>query len=101
MESISIMDGLILTIVSMIVVFATLASIWGLIELVARYLIKDEELVDKSTDLQKSTPLSSEPNKEMTAKPEHQKIAELLALILASEDESDKKFEIIESKRIK
>lgn len=31
----------------------------------------------------------------------HQQVAELMALVLASEDASNKKFEIVESKRIK
>lgn len=35
MESINIMDGLILTIVSILVVFVVLAAIWGLVEIVS------------------------------------------------------------------
>ena len=36
MDSISIYDGLILTVISMLVVFIVLAGIWGLIEITSR-----------------------------------------------------------------
>lgn len=99
MESISIMDGLVLTIISMLVVFVVLAAIWGLVEIVSS-LINQQKPTEESVKAQSATPHpgtvhSIVPNKK------HQQVAELIALVLASEDEPNKKFEIIESKRIK
>lgn len=99
MESINIMDGLILTIVSILVVFVVLATIWGLVEIVSS-LINQQEPVEESVGTQ---PSASQPQTVSPLAPNktHQQVAELMALVLASEDASNKKFEIVESKRIK
>src|SRR5699024_12748591 len=47
-SSISNMDGLVLTIVSMLVVFIVLAAIWGLVEMVSA-LISRQEPTEEST----------------------------------------------------
>lgn len=95
MDTITIYDGLMLTIVAMLVVFLVLASIWGLVELVAKFMTTDEPN-------SKAIPAGSpSPQPEMSDNPKHKKAAEIIALVLASEDETDKKFEIVESKRIR
>lgn len=101
MESISIMDGLTLTIVSMLVVFIVLAAIWGLIEIIARFVQSAETEVETSEARQSTSSVAATPTDNLTANAKHQEVAELMALVLASEDEANKKFEIVESKRIK
>ena len=98
MDSISIYDGLILTVISMMVVFIVLAAIWGLIEITSR-LVGGTETMTESIDKQAAPektggPVVLTPNKKPRT------AAEMIALILASEDEPDKKFEITESKRV-
>ena len=104
METISIMDGLVLTVVSMIVVFVVLGSIWGLVELVSKF-IKQSEPATGSIGAQPTTPQPSathpQASKTLNVNKKHQQVAELMALVLASEDEPNKKFEIVESKRVK
>ena len=100
MESISIYDGLMLTVVSMAIVFAILAALWGVIEVVAR-MVAEPESVNIPTDKSKYTETLSQNLNNGSTKHKHQRVAELMALILASEDEPNKKFEITESKRIK
>lgn len=99
MDSINIYDGLVLTIISIAVVFIVLASIWGLIEVVSRIVNGSEpamELVRQPIAPVKTPQVESvSPNKK------NQFAAEMMALILASENEPGKKFEIVEAKRIK
>lgn len=104
METISIGDGLVLTVVSMLVVFIVLSSIWGLVEFVSKFVNKQEPVPE--IDLTGSTKKEQVPSNllapdTLTPKEKHQQVAELMALVLASEDEPNKKFEIIESKRVK
>lgn len=105
METFTIMDGLILTIISMVVVFIVLSLIWGLIEVVAKLFHKQEEITAEMQPpiLSESiTPVKiEEHSKLLTSNTKHQKVAELMALILASENQQDKKFEIVETKRVK
>lgn len=100
MESISIMDGLTLTIVSMLVVFGLLAAIWGLIEIIARFVQSTETEAETSEARQSVTPSPTHTDN-LAPNAKHQEVAELMALVLASEDEANKKFEIVETKRIK
>ena len=95
MDTITIYDGLILTIVAMVVVFIVLASIWGLVELVAKFMMIGEP---SSQAIPAENP---SPQPEISDNPKHKKTAEIIALVLASEDEPDKKFEIFKSKRIR
>ena len=95
MDTITIYDGLVLTVVAMLVVFIVLASIWGLVELVAKFISNDDPTLEAVLVPSPMTyPKTSE-------NPHHKKAAEIIALVLASEDEPDKKFEIIASKRIR
>ena len=96
MESISIIDGLMLTVVSMLTVFVVLIALWGITELTAK-LVNGSEKVESTPAPAKPKPAVNNlaPNKK------HQQVAELVALALASDDEPNKKLEIQESKRIK
>lgn len=94
MDTITITDGLILTVVAMLVVFLVLASIWGLVELVAKFM-------PTSTKPTTEIPVTALSTNNTVENPKHKKVAEIIALVLASEDKPDKKFEIVESKRIK
>ncbi len=104
METISILDGLTLTVASMLVVFTVLAAIWGLVEVTSK-LVQSSETDAGSTEMSQPTasqaiaPQST--TNTLAPNSKHQKVAELMALVLASEDEPNKKFEIVESQRIK
>lgn len=104
MESITIMDGLILTVVSMLVVFTILAAIWGLVELVSKLINHSDAELETvgapSTNTQTSGTKAQAANT-LAPNQKHQQVAELMALVLASEYEPNKKFEIVESKRVK
>lgn len=100
MDSISIFDGLVLTVVSMLVVFIVLASIWGLVELTARFINVEEVQLDSESSKQIIPSELKDPST-LSANKAHQQAAELISLVLASEDQPDKNFEIVESKRIK
>jgi len=105
MESISIIDGLALTVVSMLVVFTILAAIWGLIELISKFITDNDPQTDtikQAQTKQDSRPTPSSTNTDaLTPNAKQHQVAELIALVLASEDEPNKKFEIVESERIK
>lgn len=96
METISIMDGLGLTIIAMVVVFIVLSSIWGLVELVAKFMVVTTEPGLDATSVMKEPTVN-----QTTENPQYKIAAEIIALVLASEDQPNKKFEIVESKRIK
>lgn len=95
MDTITIYDGLILTVIAMLTVFIVLALIWGLVELIAKFMTDPEPL---SEEILAPNPM---PQREMHKNPKHKIAAEIIALVLASEDEPDKKFEIVASKRIR
>lgn len=97
MDTITIYDGLILTVVAMLVVFIVLALIWGFVELVAKLLPNDEPVPEPAL----ASNVRPTPHHNTNENPKHKKAAEITALVLASEDEPDKKFEIVESKRIR
>ena len=95
MDTITIYDGLILTVIAMLTVFIVLALIWGLVELVAKFISTDEPTLEAVLAPSPITyPKTSE-------NPKHKKAAEIIALVLASEYEPDKKFEIFAAKRIR
>ena len=98
MESISLADGLILTVVSMLLVFLVLGAIWLLIELVSKF-IGESPMETGHKPAPVSTNLAGK-TESLAENEEHKFVAEMMALVLASEDEPDRKFEIVESKRI-
>lgn len=104
MDTLSLVDGLSLTIVSLLVVFGVLAAIWGIIEIIAKIVQATETESDTSSQpsASKSQQTKTQTNtNQLTPNTKHQQVAELMALVLASEDEPGKKFEIVESKRLK
>lgn len=105
MESISIMDGLVLTVVSMLVVFSVLTALWGLTELTAKLVNRNEQPADSpaapATAGGLAHPTASPVNTALTPNPKHQLVAELMALTLASQDQPNAKLEIHETLRIK
>src|SRR5699024_2289068 len=100
MESTSNADGLVLTIVSMLVVFIVLAANCWLVEMFSA-LISRQEHTEESTKSSLTTSHPQTVHHQMIPNKKYQQVAELTALVLASEDKPNKKFEIIESKRVK
>lgn len=88
-------DGLIVTLVAILVVFVILASIWGLMELVHKVTKGMTDSKQPASSLEKF----QEPQFEIDKKREM--VAALTALIRAHEEKPAKKYEIIEIKRIK
>lgn len=104
MDSITIMDGLILTVVSMLTVFAILSAIWGLVELISKIVNHQDtalETVRAPSTNNKTFVSKFRTSNTLTPNRKHRQVAELMSLVLASEDEANKKFEIVESKRVK
>lgn len=98
MESISLIDGLVLTVVSMLLVFLVLTAIWFLIDLVSKF-IGDSPI--ETTNTPTLVPVNQPGETDtLIENQEYKLVAEMMALILASEDEPNRKFEIVESKRI-
>ncbi|MGP6139865.1 MULTISPECIES: OadG family protein [unclassified Jeotgalibaca] len=88
MESFNMMDGLVVTVISMVFVFSVLASLWGLTELVHRFSAESKmEVPAVSPDLI--------PDKQ------RETVAVLTAIIAAHETNPAKKYEVVEVKRIK
>lgn len=88
-------DGLIVTLVAMIVVFVILAAIWGLMELVHKCL--PENLAADQSAVSPENLL--EPH--LLKDEKREIIAALAALIRAHEEHPAKKYEIIEVKRLR
>lgn len=94
METISLIDGLILTVVSMLLVFIVLGTIGFLIDVVAKF-VGESEVVTTPVPVKQT--VSTNPLQENQ---ENKFVAEMMALVLASEDEPNRKFEVVETKRI-
>lgn len=101
MESISLFDGFILTIVSMILVFLVLGAIGVLTDVIAKFVNEEESTVEKASIQQAERKKRTYTKESLKADNENQFVAEMMALVLASEDEPNRKFEVVESKRIK
>lgn len=102
MESINLGDGLVLTVVSMLLVFLVLAAIWLLIELVAKFVHEPESTTEKAQGATQQ-PTDKELMKQdlLQSNSDYQFVAEMMALVLASEGQTDRKFEVVKSERIK
>ena len=83
----NIFDGLILTVIAMVVVFVVLGALWGVTEFVHRFSAEPEILIEEFVDLESDD--------------EREKVAVLTALVMAYEAQPAKKFEVVEVKRIK
>lgn len=102
METISLGDGLVLTIVSIALVFLVLAMIGVLTDYVAKVVHREEPISPE--DAVEAEPAVSTTARETglsPANPENQFVAEMTALVLASENQPDRKFEVVESKKIR
>lgn len=98
MESISLIDGLVLTVISMLLVFLVLGAIGLLINLISKWL---GESPSESIETDRLLPANTEVvTDSLAVNEEYQFVAEMMALVLASEDEPGRKFEVVESKRI-
>lgn len=91
MEQFSFMDGVMVSIVSMVVVFGVLAALWGLTELVHRVSTDKKPLLEAET----VAPVVLQSDKQ------RETAAVLTAIIAAHETNPGKKFEVVEVKRIK
>lgn len=102
METISLLDGLILTVVSMLLVFLVLGAIWLLTDYIAKVVNREEPIPSKE-QIKPTPALAADSTKTdlVTENPKNQFVAEMIALILASEDQPDCKFEVVESQKIK
>ena len=98
METFNLADGLIVTVVAMIVVFAVLASLWFLVELVHKLVGEPAGVasapIRQVDDLQ---PVVQEPRVDE----QRAKAAAITALIAAYEAHPAKKFEIVDVTRVK
>lgn len=92
MESVSIGDGLILTVVAIVLVFIVLAALWGFIELVHKVLGDEPEETPKAVAPAPATAPAS--NSEL------QTVAEIMAVIAAHEEDPKNDYDIVETKRI-
>ena len=98
METFNLADGLIVTIVAMIVVFSVLASLWFLVELVHKLVGEPAGVasapIHQQDDVQ---PVVQEPGVDE----QRAKAAAITALIAAYEAHPAKKFEIVDVTRVK
>ena len=101
METVSIMDGLVLTVVSMLVVFIVLTAIWGLIELVSKILISIGSKGEIAVPASSPVATNNASSQTLNVNEKNKQAAEVISLVLASEDQPNKKFEIVDSKRVK
>ncbi|WP_320163701.1 OadG family transporter subunit [uncultured Trichococcus sp.] len=102
MEAFSLMDGLVVTVVAMVVVFSVLSSLWILVELTHK-LVGDpteEQVVRDTKEFQrtKATPIEAEA---LNLDKRCSKVAAITALVMAYEEHPAKKFEIVEVFRVK
>jgi len=98
METFNLGDGLIVTVVAMIVVFAVLSSLWFLVELVHKLV--GEPAVAASSPIHQEDdlhPVLLDPGVDE----QRAKAAAIMALVAAYEAHPSKKFEIIDVTRIK
>ena len=98
METFNLSDGLIVTIVAMIVVFSVLASLWFLVELVHKLVGEPAPATTAPIDREEaSQPVLLDPGVDE----QRAKAAAITALVAAYEAHPAKKFEIVDVTRIK
>ncbi|MBM6614261.1 OadG family protein [Desemzia sp. RIT804] len=104
MENFTIMDGVVVTVISMLVVFLVLIGLQFVISLFR--IIIERQKGQQFTDSKKmETPQQSNgffPSKKLLEEDEETKtVAALMALILANEDQQDKYYQVTSIKRIR
>lgn len=98
METFNLGDGLIVTVVAMIVVFSVLASLWFLVELVHK-LVGEPAVTAPALEHREE---NLQPVQQNTGVDEQRaKAAAIMALVAAYEAHPAKKFEIVDVIRIK
>jgi len=102
METFSLMDGLVVTVVAMVVVFVVLASLWFMVELTHK-LVGDPAEEKARNDKNGIQTLSEIPfaASNVVVDEKRAKAAAVTALVMAYEEHPAKKFEIVEVIRIK
>lgn len=101
MGEFTILDGVIITVISILVVFLVLIGLQIVMGLL-RVLLKRRKVTPMSeSNLQVQQPMSSEPPESLEEDEETRTVAVLTALILANQDQQDKKYHIIAIKRIR
>ena len=102
MGTFSLIDGLVVTVVAMVVVFAVLASLWFLVELTHKLVgepTAKKTMSDKNEQQRTSaTPIATD---ELGLDGKRAEVAAITALAMAYEDHPAKKFEIVEMIRVK
>jgi Na+-transporting methylmalonyl-CoA/oxaloacetate decarboxylase gamma subunit len=98
METFNLGDGLIVTVVAMIVVFAVLSCLWFLVELVHKLVGEPAQAAPVLGHREKNLqPVQQNPGVDE----QRAKAAAIMALVAAYEAHPSKKFEIIDVTRIK
>ena len=102
METFSLMDGMVVTVVAMVVVFVVLSCLWFMVELTHK-LVGDpteKEPVDDKKGMQtmSATPVATA---DVVVDEKRAKAAAVTALVMAYEEHPAKKFEIVEVIRVK
>ncbi|CZQ93769.1 oadg fam: sodium pump decarboxylases gamma subunit [Trichococcus palustris] len=102
METFSLMDGMVVTVVAMVVVFVVLTCLWFMVELTHK-LVGDpteEKAMSDKKELQRT---SATPNAtvNIVVDEKRAKAAAVTALVMAYEEHPAKKFEIVEVVRVK
>lgn len=98
MENVTILDGLILTVVSMALVYLVLAALWGFIELVHRFI--GDETPEPAASRPKAPAKSASKPLASGGNPKLKKAAEIVAVLTAYEEDPSQNYEIVESKKI-
>lgn len=102
MGTFSLIDGLVVTVVAMVVVFAVLASLWFLVELTHK-LVGEPTAKKTMSDKNEQQRTSAMPTAidDWGLDGKRAEVAAITALAMAYEDHPAKKFEIVEMIRVK
>lgn len=103
MENFTLVDGVMVSIVSIVVVFLVLIILMFILQLFSSFLKEDtnpKEIQKQNTAAHSDHTLSSGTSID-TEDTEAELVAALMALVLANEDQQDKKYQITTIKRIR
>ncbi|MER2295273.1 MAG: OadG family protein [Desemzia incerta] len=97
MENFTLMDGILVTIVSILVVFSVLIGLLVVLQLF-QFLPKDKQ---HQIDIQKPSNHQTSLVEDIEVNEETKLVAGIMALILANQDQQNKKYQITKIKRIR
>lgn len=97
MENFTLIDGVLVTIVSILVVFAVLIGLLVVLQLF-QFLPKDKQ---NQIDIQKPSKHQTRLVEDIEVNEETKLVAGIMALILANQDQQNKKYQITKIKRIR